>query len=663
MLKPIGPHWKRRARTIREKIRTADDGNMDKAGKSSGLPGILGAMFRTLLAILSSFFDLLSFNPTTASSQLVATAMTPNAGQKDHRKELSEETKEIVKSMDDKLNCLAHFRYEIRLVVEKDGVTFHDIDRIAAAFRSYDKHNGLVHNRSYPPSSWVLDRLTRYNLWPIFGSSSIISSDELAGLVHNPYKTAVLVKMDMNTSRSAPAPPAFTEVDANRVFLGTNHHRLADETISVPWEDFRLHGLVVGTTGCGKNTLLKSILRQWIDSDPDNPRGALFIEPHGDACHELLDSIPERHIDRVYNIDPGDEDFPLAFNPLAYADVFTSARTTDAIIAGFHAIWDLDPSMANLMMYLPRVVSVLARVQGAHFGWIRPFVTIKEFRELVLNVLGDPEATEFWRHYGTKAPRLRDEEVRSLLNRVDQFVLDPRLRGVFCQPRAKVDFEKILDEGKIVICHFGDMNAGPIGKRLLGNLFCSYIHQAAQVRDPERRPFLICMDECSEYLTPTLASILAQDRKFGITFLAAFQYLAQTEDLLAGLKGNTNTRISFNVGEEDAVALAPLFTSSSDPEEVRRRADDLMNLERFQGFLKATVNGRPLPPTTFSLSPPNNIVHWANRELVSAATRRDLCQRYEEVCACHDLSTDYITEAKLEKAVGDNEDIEEGKIR
>ena len=632
LLKPIGPRWKRNARKVREKIRTLDDGNMDKALKRSGVGGIVGALIRSIAAILSGAFSVFQWTPATADAYLLGTAMKPDAGIKDRRSELSEEVKDIVKSMDDKINCRASFRFEIRIMVEKDGATWHDVDRIAASFRQYDKHNGLKHNRNYWPVSHIIDPLVRMNLWPIFGSKGILSSDELAGFLHNPWKTTTLVKMDLNTSRTEPAAPGLTLIEPGRVYFGTNRHRDGEETISIPWSDFVHHIMICGMSGSGKTTLLKHIILQWIDSgEPGAPRGACFIEPHGDACRELINSIPRRNRDRVYYLNPGDHEYSLAFNPLAYKSIMTSDHIRDTVIAAFKSIWELSPEMANLMMYLPRTMDVLARVDGAHFGWVRPFICNPDFRRKILFSLGDQEAIQFWDYYTHKTRKNREEETRSLLNRIDSFTLDSRLQRIFCQPESKIDFRGIMDEGKIIVCNFGDNNSGPVNKRLLGNLFCSYFHQACQVRAEERRPFLICLDECSEYISPTLADVLSQDRKFGVALCLSFQYMDQVKEVIEAIKGNTTTRISFQVGEEDAQALSTLFTSSSDPDEVRRRSDDLQNLDRFQGFLKSTVNGRPLPPTTFSLSPPLNIVHGMNLATISHNTNMDLCRPGNDV--------------------------------
>ena len=56
-----------------------------------------------------------------------------------------------------------------------------------------------------------------------------------------------------------------------------------------------------------------------------------------------------------------------------------------------------------------------------------------------------------------------------------------------------------------------------------------------------------------------------------------------------------------------------------------------MNLHRYQGFLKSTVNGRPLPPTTFNLPKPLDRIFPENRETVVNQTVRDLCRPKDDV--------------------------------
>ena len=55
-------------------------------------------------------------------------------------------------------------------------------------------------------------------------------------------------------------------------------------------EALRRHLYVVGKTGTGKTSLLKSIFLQLLEQE----RGVVLLDPHGDLAEELLDLIPRR---------------------------------------------------------------------------------------------------------------------------------------------------------------------------------------------------------------------------------------------------------------------------------------------------------------------------------------------------------------------------------
>jgi type IV secretory pathway VirB4 component len=77
--------------------------------------------------------------------------------------------------------------------------------------------------------------------------------------------------------------------------------------------DRRQHLYVVGKTGTGKSTLLRSLLAQ----DLEAGEGCALLDPHGDLALEVLDHVPRWRTDDLVFFDPSDLSFPLAFNPLA----------------------------------------------------------------------------------------------------------------------------------------------------------------------------------------------------------------------------------------------------------------------------------------------------------------------------------------------------------
>jgi molybdopterin-guanine dinucleotide biosynthesis protein len=71
---------------------------------------------------------------------------------------------------------------------------------------------------------------------------------------------------------------------------------------------------VVGKTGTGKSTLIKSVISQAIARGI----GVGVLDPHGQLIEEILDeSIPEERIHDTIVFAPADRDWPVSLNPIA----------------------------------------------------------------------------------------------------------------------------------------------------------------------------------------------------------------------------------------------------------------------------------------------------------------------------------------------------------
>src|SRR3954454_9194656 len=105
-----------------------------------------------------------------------------------------------------------------------------------------------------------------------------------------------------------------------------------------------------------------------------------------------------------------------------------------------------------------------------------------------------------WRH-----------EIQSTLNKVGRITLVPALRNVLGRPPT-LNFRKLMDEGKILIC---DLNVGTLGvgpASLLGTFVGSEITAAAQARavDGTPSPFYLYVDECKYFVTDTFETVLSE---------------------------------------------------------------------------------------------------------------------------------------------------------
>ena len=86
---------------------------------------------------------------------------------------------------------------------------------------------------------------------------------------------------------------------------------------------------------------------------------------------------------------------------------------------------------------------------------------------------------------------------------------------------------------------------------------------------------------------------MAEARKFRLNLIVANQFIGQIEeDVKNAVFGNVGTLVSFRVGVTDANYLQHEFTPVFNE-------TDLINVERFQAYVKTIVRNEPVPP--FSL--------------------------------------------------------------
>src|SRR5436309_3834451 len=91
------------------------------------------------------------------------------------------------------------------------------------------------------------------------------------------------------------------------------NHRKAATPFRTRRADRRSHMYVIGKTGTGKSTLLKTLVLQ----DIEHGEGLALFDPHGDLAEEVVALIPaSRRGDLIY-LNVPDQSFVWHFNPFA----------------------------------------------------------------------------------------------------------------------------------------------------------------------------------------------------------------------------------------------------------------------------------------------------------------------------------------------------------
>ncbi|MBI1314846.1 hypothetical protein GC176_26420 [bacterium] len=131
---------------------------------------------------------------------------------------------------------------------------------------------------------------------------------------------------------------------------------------------------------------------------------------------------------------------------------------------------------------------------------------------------------------------------------------------------------------------------------------------------PDRRDFLISIDEFQHFATQSFASLLSKSRKYRVSLTLANQYLDQIDPVtLAAVFGNVGSLLSFQVGPADAETLALQFGFRITP-------DILLNLPRYHTCTRLLIDGQPTRPFLLTTLPPTHVSD-AQAEVVRRVSR------------------------------------------
>ena len=251
-----------------------------------------------------------------------------------------------------------------------------------------------------------------------------------------------------------------------------------------------------------------------------------------------------------------------------------------------------------------------------------------DYRKKVVDRVQDPVVKAFWvQEYARYTQRLEVEATAAIQNKVGQFISNPLIRNIIGQVKSSIDMRKVMDGGKILIANIAKGRIGEDNSRLLGALVITKLQLAAMSRvdipEEKRRDFYLYVDEFQNFATDAFINILSEARKYRLCLTLANQYLGQLEEMTPAGRytkvrdavfGNVGTIICFRVGAEDAEFLEKEFL----PEFT---LDDLVNLGKYNIYLKLMIDGLAGRPFSAETLPPIVIPEKSSREKIIKVSR------------------------------------------
>lgn len=476
------------------------------------------------------------------------------------------------------------------------------LNNIKSAFEQFSgPYNAFSGAKVRSEKAFMTDLIYRYQ--PQFTTSSVLTPDELASVFHFPNKSIETPHILWLAAKRAPAPE---KIPTSGLYLGRSIFRGTIRPVHLSEDDRRRHMYIIGRTGSGKTELLKSLMLQDILAG----KGLAFIDPHGDAAEEMLQLIPPERAEDVIYFDPADLDRPFGMNMLEARSEQEKHFVVASIIGLMYKLFDPNKTGIIGPRFEHGVRNAMLTAMsnpGSTFVEVMRVMTDADFVRELLPQVTDPVVRRYWTDQIAQTSDFHKSEVLDYtVSKFGRFVTNKMMRNIIGQSQSSFDLRKVMDEGKILIVNLSKGRVGEENSNFLGLVLVPKILAAAMSRadvpEDQRRDFYLYVDEFQNFATDTFASILSEARKYKLNLTVANQFIGQIgEDLKNAVFGNVGTLVAFRVGVTDANYLQHEFSPTFSE-------NDLVNVERFNAYVKTIVNNEPVP--AFSLDTTKDIKKW-----------------------------------------------------
>jgi hypothetical protein len=383
------------------------------------------------------------------------------------------------------------------------------------------------------------------------------------------------------------------------LLLGENLYRGMHHPIYMLADDRRRHTYIVGQTGTGKSSLLRTMILQ----DIQEGKGVAVLDPHGELIDDLLPCIPPERVNDVYYVSPERQDLTIGINMLEYEGAVERDAVINNLLEIFQRLYRAVPESmgpAFEQYFRNAVLLEMADPETPPMldGVLRIF-TDADYRQSRLEQCRDPLVLAFWtlaKH--TTGDASLPNFGQYIVNKLSRFLYNDTLRRILLQPKSTIQFKDVLDKSGILLVdlckgRLGEMNTAFLAMAIIGQIQRAAFSRTS-VHDKSRlRDFYLYIDEFQNVATDSFITILSEARKYRLNAILTNQYLHQIpDDIIEAVRGNVGTVVAFRTGCKDAELLSEEFAPS-----VQR--DDLLNLPNFHAYVTTLTRGEASAP--FSL--------------------------------------------------------------
>ncbi|MCT4664238.1 MAG: ATP-binding protein [Flavobacteriales bacterium] len=333
---------------------------------------------------------------------------------------------------------------------------------------------------------------------------------------------------------------------------------LSDIDATLKKENLNRHSYIVGKTGSGKSELLKLLFTNITRKSEDC---LILVDPHGDLAKQFAQVVQDEQPQRLLYFDPflhsKEEKYPI-INPLFSEG--KSEQEIDLLAQNLTAVFEeLLPNelSTNMKAVLEPCISVLLKQGNCSLSDLQQL--IKGDKKLL------SEAKKNAKHHRLFFENFNDglyTQTKSAIFTKIQSLLNSRVFYNCVTGTNTINLSQAIKEKKIIIFNlnkglFGEEHAQAFGKLLISQIK----NFALKQNEKERKQIYLAVDECHNFISKSMETILTEARKYRLSLILSNQMSKQ----LGGIEETTLSNVgAFFVGNSNSKETLQKISSISD---------------------------------------------------------------------------------------------------
>ena len=353
----------------------------------------------------------------------------------------------------------------------------------------------------------------------------------------------------------------------------------------------------------------------------------------------ILRHVPPRRLDDVIHFNPDDLDYPIGLNLLELTPGLDGSELmrekdliTESVVSIFRKIFSDEDSGGHRIEYILRnTIQTALTQENPTLFTVFDLLNDPKYRRSVVKNLDDANLINFWKNEFGKAGDMQKVKMSAgITAKIGRFLFSASARQILEQPKSTIDFDDIINSGKILICNLSKGLLGEDTSELFGITVLAKLQLAslrrARLKQAERRTFYLYVDEFQNFATTSFVQMLSESRKYRVFMIMAEQSTSQQSDqqTVNIILANVGTIICFRTGNpQDEQCLLPMFSPYIEPGEIS-------NLPAYNYYARlAAVHAQePLSGQTLLLE---NEGDESVRDEIVKHSRKEFARKREEI--------------------------------